>query len=152
MRVSGAEQGVRAAFAEQAAWCRELASPLTALLCQIMAEEPWPEGEVMHRLRAWPGDPRSSGDALPLRLCGGLHAAVRNRSALPLAACYPPNPLPERAILWAALRDALSAPELATWLDRPPQTNEVGRSNALFAGLLAFVDRFPFPVALFELG
>ncbi|MEO7787180.1 MAG: DUF2332 domain-containing protein [Sphingomicrobium sp.] len=152
MPASAAEQAVRAAFAEQAGWCRALASPLTALLCEIMSEDEWPEGRVADRLRDWPGDPRPSADAVPLRLCGGLHAAVREASQPLLAACYPPHPLPDRDRLAEAVRDALRAPDLARWLDRPPQTNEVGRANALFCGLLAFVARFPLPVTLFELG
>ncbi len=152
MRISAAEQGVRAAFAEQAGWCRALSSPLTALVCDLLAEREWPEGEVARRLREWPGDPRPSGDAVPLRLCGGLHAGVRNGSLFALAGCYPPNALPHAEPLGAAIDEAMVSPGLAEWLDRPPQTNEVGRSNALFAGLLAFVDRFPLPVALFELG
>jgi len=149
---SAAEQAVRAAFAEQAGWCRSLASPLTALVCAIIAEDAWPEGEVARRLCAWPGDPRPSGDAVPLRLCGGLHAAVRAATQPQLASCYPPNPPPERETLAEAVREAMRSPDLARWLDRPPQTNEVGRANALFAGLLAFADRYPLPLALFELG
>ncbi|MDP9086798.1 MAG: DUF2332 family protein, partial [Pseudomonadota bacterium] len=104
------------------------------------------------RLRLWPGDPRPSGDAVPLRLCGGLHASVRAGNAPSLATCYPPNALPERERLAAAVSEAMRASDLVQWLDRPPQTNEVGRANALFSGLLAFADRFPQPVALFELG
>lgn len=152
MSASAAEQAVRAAFAEQAGWCRGLNSPLTALVCELLATRGWPEGEVARRLRQWVGDPRPSGDAVPLRLCGGLHAMVRNGSAVDLAACYPPNPFPESDQLAAAIDTAMASTALALWLDRPPQTNEVGRANALFAGLLAFVDRFPLPVVLFELG
>ncbi|MEO5640755.1 MAG: DUF2332 family protein [Sphingomicrobium sp.] len=152
MPASAAEQVVRAAFAEQAGWCRALASPLTALLCDFLAERPWPEGEVARRMREWPGDPRPSGDAVPLRLCGGLHSGVRGGTLPQLAACYPPNALPGAERLGAAIDEAMVSPGLAEWLDRPPQTNEVGRANALFAGLLAFANRFPLPVALFELG
>ena len=147
-----AEQAVRAAFAEQAGWCRSLASPLTALVCDLMATRDWPEGAVARRLRAWPGDPRPSADAVPLRLCGGFHAMVRDGSATGLAACYPPNSLPEAGTLWIALAAGLARPDLAGWLDRPPQTNEVGRSNALFAGVMTFVDQYRVPVALYELG
>jgi hypothetical protein len=149
---SAAEQGVRAAFAEQAGWCRALGSPLTALVCDLLGQQPWPEGEVAQRLREWPGDPRPSGDAVPLRLCGGLHAGVREGTLPALAACYPPNSLPDAERLGTAIDEAMESPGLAEWLDRPPQTNEVGRANALFAGLLTFAEQFPLPVALFELG
>lgn len=143
---------VRAAFAEQAGWCRALGSPLTALVCDLLGQRPWPEGEVARQLRAWPGDPRPSGDAVPLRLCGGLHAGVRAGALPALAACYPPNVLSDAEQLGAAIDEAMVSPGLAAWLDRPPQTNEVGRANALFAGLLTFAEHFPLPVALFELG
>jgi hypothetical protein len=143
---------VRAAFAEQAKWCRALGSPLTALVCDLVAEREWPEGEVARRLREWPGDPRPSGEAVPLRLCGGLHAGIRDGTLPALAGCYPPNALPHAEVLGDAIDEALVSRGLAEWLDRPPQTNEVGRSNALFAGVLAFAERYPLPVALFELG
>ena len=147
-----AEPRVRAAFAEQAEWCRSLASPLTALLCDALATCDWPEGEVARRMGAWPGDPRPSADAVPLRLCGGLHDMVRDGTAAGLARCYPPHALPEAGTLWTALAEVLAKPALAAWLDRPPQTNEVGRSNALIAGAMAFVARHRVPVALYELG
>ncbi len=150
MRDSAAN--VRAAFAEQAGWCRARGTPLTASVCNQLAERPWPEGEVVRRMRDWPGDPRPSGDAVPLRLCGGFHAGVRTGTLPALAACYPPNAFPDAERLAAAIDEAMVSPGLAEWLDRPPQTNEVGRANALFAGLLVFADRFPLPVALFELG
>jgi hypothetical protein len=150
VRASAAD--VRAAFAEQAGWCRGLGSPLTAMVCDLLAEREWPEGEVARRLISWPGDPRPSGDAVPLRLCGGLNAGVRGGSLPALATCYPPNVLPHAERLGDAIDEAMVSPGLAEWLDRPPQTNEVGRSNALFAGVLAFARRFPLPVALFELG
>ena len=152
MPACAAEQAVRAAFAEQAGWCRSLGSPLTALVCDLLAERPWPDGDVARRLHEWPGDPRPSGDAVPLRLCGGLHAGVRSGTLPALAACYPPNPLPDAVRLAAAIAEAMTSPALTAWLDWPPQTNEVGRANALFAGLLAFADRFPLAVSLFELG
>ncbi|MCA1653440.1 MAG: DUF2332 domain-containing protein [Sphingomicrobium sp.] len=149
---SAAEQRVRAAFAEQAGWCRTLGSPLTAQLCDLMAERPWPDTAVADRLRAWSGDPRASADAVPLRLGGGLHALVRRHAVPELAACYPPHPLPAPDSMWPPLVEALGHADLAQWLDGPPQTNEVGRSSALIAGLLAFASRFPLPISLMELG
>jgi hypothetical protein len=38
------------------------------------------------------------------------------------------------------------------WLDRTPQTNEVGRSAVLMSGLLETAARFPLPMHLYELG
>ena len=37
-------------------------------------------------------------------------------------------------------------------LDRPPQTNEVGRAASLIGGLLQVVDQWPGPLRLFEIG
>ena len=68
------------------------------------------------------------------RWSGGGEAPV-------LAPLYPPAPLPEPGALGAALAATLAsnAETLAAWLDRAPQTNEVGRSAVLMAGLLGIV-------------
>ncbi len=42
--------------------------------------------------------------------------------------------------------------EVRAWLDRPPQTNEVGRSAALLGGLLHLPDELRLPVRLVEVG
>ncbi|MFO7159841.1 DUF2332 family protein, partial [Enterococcus faecium] len=41
---------------------------------------------------------------------------------------------------------------LSPWLNGPPQTNEVGRSAALMAGLLVLADQFHLPFAIYEMG
>jgi hypothetical protein len=55
---------------------------------------------------------------------------------------------------WPAFRELLAEqPEaVAEWLDRPPQTNEVGRASALMTGLLDAVRHRPLPVRLCEIG
>jgi hypothetical protein len=105
---------------------------------------------VGRRVLDWPTDPVK--DALPLRLCGGLHALVRSGAAPALAALYPPHPMPDPGALWSAVRPILAQPALLPWLDGPPQTNEVGRSAVLMSGLLTIAARFPQPVELLELG
>lgn len=145
------EAAVRAAFAEQATWCERLGSPLTATLCRLLGERLDRETELGRRVLDWEGDPRPSGDGLPLRLCGGLHAFVRS-GAPTLAACYPPHPLPPPDALWEAIASLTEGDALLPWLDSAPQTNEVGRSALLYAGLLAVAARFPQPMALYELG
>jgi hypothetical protein len=111
-------------------------------------------GEVGRRLLDWPGRPDAGSDNVALRLCGGLHSLVRKGAAPELADCYAPNPIPGRAVLWAAVEEALHdhEAELLNWLDSAPQTNEVGRSAVLMAGLLAIGDRFGQPMRTFELG
>ena len=96
--------------------------------------------------------PARSRDGLALRLCGGLHFLVRSGEVPALAGLYPPHPLPDEADLWAALAPVLAREDLPPWLDRAPQTNEVGRSAVLMSGLLAIAARFPLPMRLFELG
>jgi hypothetical protein len=121
-------------------------------LCRLLGERLDRSTEAGRRVLDWPGRADAFNDAVPLRLAGGLHALVRRGDAPGLAGCYPPNPLPDDEALWAALRPVLGNPELKTWLDGPPQTNEVGRSAVLMSGLLVVADSFPQPVELLELG
>lgn len=143
---------LRAAFREQGEWCAAMGSPFTALVCDTVAERIGASSAIGRRLLAWPGDPRGWADGVPLRLCGGLHAMVRAGQAPALAACYPPNPPPDADTLWAAIRPLLDDSRLDVWLDRTPQTNEVGRGAALMAGLLVAAAETRLPIALFELG
>jgi hypothetical protein len=149
---SATEAAVRAAFARQAQWAEALGSPLTERLCRLLGERLDRTSEVGRRLLDWPGDADPFADALPLRVTGGLHFLVRRGDAPGLAACYPPQRLPDTESLWAALRPVLDRRELLPWLEGAPQTNEVGRSAVLIAGLLVVVDAFPKPVELLELG
>lgn len=121
-------------------------------LCRLLGERLDRSTEAGRRVLDWPGKADVFSDALPLRLAGGLHALVRRGGAPGLADCYPPNPLPDDEALWAALRPVLADPELKTWLDGAPQTNEVGRSAVLMSGLLVVADSFPQPLDLLELG
>jgi len=123
-----------------------------ARLCALLAERLDRDTELGRRVLDWPGSTDAFTDALPLRLAGGLHALVRRGEAPGLSACYPPHPLPDREALWAALAPVLAEPDLLPWLDSAPQTNEVGRSAVLMAGLLVVADLFPKPVELLELG
>ena len=151
---SATEERVRAAFAEQAGWAEKLGSPFMARLTRLLGERLDRSSETGRRVLDWPGDPRAGADNVPLRLCGGLHALVRSGRLPDLAAFYPPYPLGDdrdfEAAVLAALREADE--ELLPWLDSAPQTNEVGRSAVLMAGLLAVADMFPLPMQTFELG
>jgi hypothetical protein len=149
---SATEAVVRAAFAEQAGWCERLGSPFTARLCNVLGTILDGTTETGRRALDWSGDPSSSADALALRLCGGLHALVRSGAVPALAALYPPQSLPDGAVLAAALRPVLARDDLPAWLDVPPQTNEVGRSALLYAGLLVAAEALRRPFHLLELG
>jgi len=143
---------VREAFREQARWCDRLGSPFTARLCRVLAETIDEDSAIGARVIGQAGDPMAG--ALALRLCGGLHALVRNGEAPELAKLYPPAPIPDEAAFARILPLALveHAAVLDPWLDSPPQTNEVGRSGPLMSGLMVVADRFGLPMRLLELG
>ena len=148
------ETRIRESFAEQAYWCERLGSPLTASLCRLLGERLERGTSVGRKVLDWPGDPLPTAEALALRLCAGLHWLVRRGAAPDLAALYPPSPPPAEEELWPALENVLAARSdaLAGWIERPPQTNEVGRAALLTAGLLVLARSFPLPVSLYELG
>lgn len=148
------EAAVRAAFAVQAEICAGAGAPFTGRVCRLLGEKLDRHTIIGRRVLDWPGAPTHDGDALPLRLAGGLHALARSGHPT-LTPVYPPNRPPrDDAVLWRALHAALlrDAETLDRWLDGPPQTNEVGRAAALMAGLLVLADRFGLPFALYELG
>jgi hypothetical protein len=149
---SATEAAVRAAFAQQAQWCEKLGSPFTARLCTVLGETLDRTTAAGRRALDWRGDPSSLADGLPLRVCGGLHALVLSGEAPELAMLYPPHPLPDGARLAGSLRPVLAREDLAAWLDLPPQTNEVGRSAVLYAGLLVAAQTLRGPFQLLELG
>lgn len=143
---------MRAAFAAQAEWCARMGSPFTSLICETVGRNLDRRTHAGRLMLDWPGNPDGWADGLPLRLCGGLHALVRRGDASELEACYPPSPTPVEKTLWAAIDKTLDDPALLPWLESPPQTNEVGRSNALMSGLLVVAAEFGLPIHLFELG
>lgn len=100
------------------------------------------------RLATWPGNRASA--ALALRLASGLHALARSGAVPSLAAVYAAS----GGEVDRALADAFETAdaELVRWLDHPTQTNEVARSAALYAALMATAGPPGHPVELFELG
>lgn len=142
------------AFEAQARACDRLGAPFTAALLRA-AGVAIDDGTITgQRLLAWEGDLTATGDAAALRLAGALHARVRAGGAPTLAPLYPPAPMPEAGALADAIAETLRTEdaEIRPWLDRPPQTNEVGRSAAVYPGLMAIAAAFDRPMALFELG
>lgn len=145
---------VRQAFLDQAVICTAAGAPFTGLLCRLVGERLASDGEIGRRVLGWEGVPSHQGDALPLRLTGGLHALARSGREGELSILYPPNAAPDDDAVWGVMDRVLveQAGFLSPWLDGPPQTNEVGRSAALMAGLLVLAERFGLPFALYELG
>jgi hypothetical protein len=149
-----AEADVRSAFARQAAICTASGAPFTGRVCGLIGERLDRSGPIGRRVLDWSGNPSHEAAALPLRLAGGLHDLARSGAAPALAAVYPPHASPADDALWSILSDSLEreAERLSPWLDGPPQTNEIGRSAGLMAGLLVLADRFGLPFRLYELG
>jgi len=145
---------VQVAFQSQSSICTAMGAPFTGRLCHLVAERLRDDSSIAHRILTWNGNPSHEGDALPLRLMGGLHALARSGRQRAWSAVYPPAVAPDDADLWALLNHILQVEGewLMPWLDSPPQTNEVGRSSGLMAGLLVLADRFKLPFALYELG
>ena len=145
------EAAVRAHFRSQADACRRRGSAFTDLVLTLAADRLDTTEPVGARVLGWTDKPGE--DALGLRFAGGLHGLVLDQSEPALAALYPPNPTdPDR--LWLAVRDALvrHSDRMLTWLDLPPQTNEVGRAAATMPGMLLAARMTDKPIRLLEIG
>lgn len=148
------EKRVRESFFAQARYCRDMAAPFTAELCDLLGERLSPQTAIGARVLNWPGNPDPAHDALALRLVAGLHALAERDEDPAWTAIYPPALATDRSTLGTILDDVLVrfATELMPWLDLPPQTNEVGRSAVLMSGLLTLAAEHGLPFSLFELG
>ena len=148
------EAQVRQAFRRQAEWCRDLGSPFTSLICALAAERLDRSSAIGEAILDWPGDPDSKADSVPLRFAGALNGLVRKGLLPELARLYPPHPLPDGDVLWSKVAEALTDAEanIRPWLALAPQTNEVGRSSILFAGLCWLWAHYPLPMHLYEVG
>ncbi|MEL6785054.1 MAG: DUF2332 family protein [Pseudomonadota bacterium] len=140
------------AFALQASHCRALGSPFTADLCLLFAENLDDSTAVGRHVLNWMGNPSHRVDAVPLRLCAGLHSLVLTGVDDELVAAYPPHagevppwPVIHRAVV---KHDAF----LMDWMTSPPQTNEVQRSNAIWPALQTIAEQTGLPLALWEIG
>ena len=147
------EEIVRRSFVEQAQLCESFGSPFTAAVIAAVEQVLNRSTDTGRTVLDWPGPPAAAGDALALRLASGLHALARSGSA-ELAELYPPYPPPAVAQLRERLAAAIKTHDawLRPWLDQAPQTNEVGRSAALFAGLMTITARTRLPLRVFEIG
>lgn len=132
--------------------CAGLGSPMYAELLARVADDLASGGVVAQVLAGHEADPGPS--ALGLRLLGSVHRLVLERRAGPLATYYPSVGGTWEDGGWTAFHSLLvEQPDaVREWLDRPPQTNEVGRSTALMGGLSLIDPALRAPVRLFEIG
>ena len=124
-----------------------------AELLDRLADDIEAGGPTAEILQGHEDDPGPS--ALALRLLGSVHRLVLERRAGALAAFYPSvggtwEPDEGAAAFLALLESEPDA--VREWLDRPPQTNEVGRAAALMGGLLHLPDYHQGSLRLFEIG
>lgn len=154
-----AEEGLARCLRRQAGHCLRLGSPLYADLLGRAAEDVRPGSPVADLLRGHDGDPASS--MLALRLTGVVHRRVLEGALPELEPFYLPNGVPydriagkKNTAAWPAFRRALSedAEALRPLLDRPVQTNEVGRCAALLPGFMTVAGETGMPLLLFEVG
>jgi hypothetical protein len=130
-------------------------SPLYEALLHKAADDLLQGGPTAAVLTDHLEDPGPS--ALALRMMGGVHALVLSGQAPDLAVHYPsvsgiPNADPDAT--WPTFAGVLEhqCVEVRRWLERPPQTNEVGRAAALVGGLLHVTAEAALPVRLVEVG
>lgn len=141
------------ALRQQAQACASLGSPMYADLLPRLADDLEAGGPTAAVLAPWLDS--AGPDGIGLRLLGSVHRLVLERRAGGLGVSYPSvggtwSAEPGWEAFRALLADAPDA--VAEWLDRPPQTNEVGRASVLMAGLLALGHERGLPVRLFEIG
>ena len=106
---------------------------------------------VADRILDWPGNTTASGDSVPLRLAGALHAL--KIEGLAFDDVYPPRQVSDDE-LWQAIEGVLGQHEarLMHWLDSAPQTNDVRRAAVLLPALSLVAQHYDAPVELLELG
>lgn len=137
----------------QAEACARLGSPLYASLLFRAAEDVEAGGGIVARVI---GDRRATNaSALALRLMGSVHRLVLEGEAPELAATYPSaggHADPDAA--WTAFSALIEKQFEAVnaGVERPVQTNEVGRAGALVGGFLEVARSTGLPLRVFEVG
>jgi hypothetical protein len=136
----------------QADACRNMGSPLNAVLLDHAAED-WMAGGAMRTLLApWArADLKTQfDDAVALRLIGAWHELALSGEDHPLAQAY--ERLDAEAIWTAAQTSMISQRErLIAFMGHEPQTNEVRRSICLVGGFLEIAKSTGLPMRCFEI-
>ena len=145
---------VREMFYAQANGCESLGSPLTARVLRLLAASLASGHPVEDRILGWQGDLSRDGDAMALRVAGGLHRLVLAGRDAGLAAFYAkPDDWTDSAATAVLLEVLRRCPiDVMAALDNPPQTNEVRRSAVLIGVGHWLAARFGLPLVLSELG
>jgi hypothetical protein len=136
-------------FRGQAGWCQRLGSPIYAHLLERAADDLEQGGPVWRVVKPYCGQPFNF--VHHLRLMGETHRLAISGDAPELAAHYPTtggDGDPEAA--WDAFIKLVDERDIT--LDRPVQTNEVGRSAALLGGFLTVAQQTGLGLRVLEIG
>ena len=142
---------VRAAFANQVAYCEANGAPVTGAIVAGIAAAIDDDSVFGQRVLGWQGAPLA--DALPLRCAAGFHALHLAGKAPELDPAYAgvARDLAVRKGIATIIAERGYA--LLPWLDSPPQTNEAGRSAGFIAALLWLAEQgLPARFARHEIG
>jgi len=151
--VSEPSEDLAGQLREQARWCKTLGSPLYAHLLSHAARDVLAGGPARQLLAGHEYAPL--GSALALRFMGAVHRLVLTGRAPLLAPFYPSASEPTTpGDPWPAFRETLVRlrDELRPLIERPVQTNEVGRSAALLGAFLWIARETRLPLRLLEIG
>ena len=127
------------AIAWQADHAQKNGAPGTARIVRALLALEDSGAATARRIHGWQG--LSLRDAMPLRTAGGIHNLLLTGEEPRLEDVYAGRMADQGQVdrLVRELVETFDA-RLMPWLDGPPQTNEVGRSATLMAGLLWLAD------------
>jgi hypothetical protein len=137
----------------QARGCEALGSPFYARLLEFATDDLETGGPVWDVLRGFEVEDR--GSAIALRLLAPVHRKVLAGELPELDRHYPSaGGDGDATAAWPRFREFLEANHawMRRELERPCQTNEVGRSAALLGGFLEVSHRTRKPLRILELG
>lgn len=142
---------VAEAIAWQADHAENSGAPNTARVVRALLAVMQTDTATGRRIASWDG--LTLEDAMPLRIAGGLHALHLAGECDRLGDVYA-GLITDQSQVDAIVVEAVETFDfkLLPWLDRPPQTNEAGRSANIMAALLWLSDRVGPRFALNEIG
>ncbi len=142
---------VAEAIAWQAQHCETSGAPITARMVRAQLALIKTGTATGRRMANWQG--LSLQDAMPLRVAGALHYLHISGAEERLAPIYGGLVSDQDAIDGLVVEAAQRSDHiLLPWLDRPPQTNEAGRSALIMAGLAVLAEPLGPRFDLFEIG
>lgn len=132
--------------------CEHAGSALYGRILEAMADDVRAGGPCGDMLRPWRAN--AMADAVPLRFLAAVHALVLTGEAPALARHYPSaggtepgDPVPVFLATVEVHHDAIAGA-----MDKPVQTNEVGRAASLAGGFHAIARRWELPLRQLEVG